>query len=519
MQTVHVRVNDAATGRPTPVRVRFASPSGEYFAPLGRLARFAVDTGVDVGGNLLLGGKEYAYIDGTFEVRLPAGPVTVEISKGPEYRPVASTVTLPPGKLALRFEVERWIDLRAQQWYSGDTRCHHMTPHGCLLEAAAEDIAVVNLLASQDLVWGEQGKRYPAIPNMLAFSGQRPALEAPGHLVVVNTLNVHPVLGRLILLNCHRPVFPLHFGGPETGDNWTLAAWCDQCHRKGGLVVGDNFFGHPPGHPHGELLADLILGKIDALQLDGFKNPAIDAELQQASVLEEWCGLLNCGFRIPLVGGSGKDSNLGVLGCPRTYARLQPDQEFTYQNWIEAVRAGRTFVTDGPMLFLNVNGQDPGAVIELPASAPVVRFHAEARSLAPFDRLEVVANGKVVARAEPAGSPASAVVHGEVPMPEGGWLTARCWGPYDHTMEQWIAAQASPIYVHVNGRPPRPDAAAVTAFTGRLDQMLDWVAHQGRFANDQQRDHLAGIFRSAKSVLADRLSIEPTGQDSGPPTH
>src|SRR5207247_343650 len=88
--------------------------------------------------------------------------------------------------------------------------------------------------------------------NLLAFSGQELALEfpgplistglmsfqeTPGTLVVVNTLNTHPVLGQLALLNTHRIVFPLRFGGSAGLDDWTLADWCDQCHRKGGLVT------------------------------------------------------------------------------------------------------------------------------------------------------------------------------------------------------------------------------------------------------------------------------------------
>jgi hypothetical protein len=38
--TVHLRVNDAATGQPTPVRLRISGPDGQTFAPLGRLTRF-----------------------------------------------------------------------------------------------------------------------------------------------------------------------------------------------------------------------------------------------------------------------------------------------------------------------------------------------------------------------------------------------------------------------------------------------------------------------------------------------
>jgi hypothetical protein len=87
LHTIHVRVNDAATGQPTPVRMRFTNPAGEYFAPLGRLTEFATDDNEDVGGNLLLDGKQYAYIDGTCEIDLPAGQLLVEIHKGPEYTP------------------------------------------------------------------------------------------------------------------------------------------------------------------------------------------------------------------------------------------------------------------------------------------------------------------------------------------------------------------------------------------------------------------------------------------------
>ena len=137
LQTVHVRVNDAATGQPTPVRICITGPGGEYFAPFGRLTQFATDMGVDVGANVLIGDEPHAYIDGTCEVRLPPGPLTVALHKGPEFKPLVSDLTLTPGKLALRFEVERWTDLRAERWYSGDTRSHFLTPHAALLEAAA----------------------------------------------------------------------------------------------------------------------------------------------------------------------------------------------------------------------------------------------------------------------------------------------------------------------------------------------------------------------------------------------
>src|SRR5262249_16535359 len=124
MQTVHVRVNDAATGQPTPVRIRFTGPDGTYHAPLGRLTDFPTGSNEDVGGNLLHGDRKYAYIDGTCEIRLPPGPTLIEVSKGPEYRPLREEIALRAGQLAVRLGVQRWRDLRREGWYAGDTRAH-----------------------------------------------------------------------------------------------------------------------------------------------------------------------------------------------------------------------------------------------------------------------------------------------------------------------------------------------------------------------------------------------------------
>src|SRR5262249_7374050 len=177
------------------------------------------------------------------------------------------------------------------------------TPHTALLEAAAEDLAVLNLLAHTWFVRDEEDRQFETYPNLTAFSGQRPALELPGHMVVVNTLNCASRLGQLALLNCHRVVFPLYFDQERI--NWTAADWCDQCHRKGGLVVwnldGNTCFPSSLRYADvsyfafGEALADLILGKIDA------------AEVQQMFVSccdrgYEWYSFLNSGFRLPLVG-------------------------------------------------------------------------------------------------------------------------------------------------------------------------------------------------------------------------
>ena len=494
LQTVHVRVNDAATGQPTPCRVRFTDATGEYYPPLGRLPEWAVGPSPDVGGSVLTGAKAYAYIDGACEIPLPPGQLRAEISKGPEYRPMDTTVELVAGKLSLRLAIERWTDLRAEGWYSGDTCVHFVPPHAALLEAQAEDVAVVNLLAKETVSRDRVGKRVLSLANLTAFSGQRFALEAPGHGVAVNTLNEHPELGRLALLHSHRAVYPLRFGAPVGPDDWTLADWCDQCHRKGGLVVWAHA-AQPGEHAGlGEALANAVLGKVDAFQLE----PVEDGPL---FLLEPWSALLDAGFRLPLVGASVKETNREPLGRLRTYARLAPGSEFGYASWIEAVRAGRTFVTNGPLLELTVNGQEPSQTPLRVTDGPL-RVRAEAAGVNPFATLDVVFNREVVAQTTPSdGPPYRAAIEFEHIPRQAGWLIARSHGRVEgHGMNDLAPfAATSPVYVE--GPPAEPRPAAVERLLAELDRGLQWVQEKARCETPKQRDDLAGIFRTARNAL------------------
>ncbi len=507
LHTVHVRVNDATTGKPTPCRIRLTDAAGNYYPPLGRLAKFATGRGQDVGGNLLLGTKEYAYIYGTCEVPLPAGTIRAELWKGPEYRPQTVEVALPAGKLALRLSIERWTNLREEGWYSGDTRCHYLSPQAALLEAAAEDLAVVNVLAFEDRITDEAGKSVPAIPNILDYSGQEPAAEMPGYLVAVNTQNTHPLLGSLALLNTHRVVFPLAFGGPDRADDWTLRDWCGQCHRKGGLVVWTRpWYGYEVASaPPGEALADLILGEIDALEIGRQEYPSEPIE---------WGNLLSCGFPVAVVGASGKASNGVALGAMRTYARIQAGEALSYKAWIEAVRASRTFVTNGPLLSFTVNGEGPGAVLELESSAQPLRVHAEARSIEPFERLELLVGGPLAdghqyfATAAASGHPATAVLDTEVPVAGGGWLAVHCRSHHLVPHEpgaQRVFALSSPVYVRVAGKEPPADATALKSVMKDLDEMLQWVQHGARCPTEKHRADLANVFTAARDKLLRRM--------------
>jgi hypothetical protein len=220
---------------------------------------------------------------------------------------------------------------------------------------------------------------------------------------------------------------------------------------------------------------------------------------------------------VPLVGASGKQSNGTVLGVMRTYAHLAPGEEFGYNSWIEAVRAGRTFVTNGPLLFLTVNGQEPATAGLEAHAGETLQVRAEAQSRFPFEQLEIIWNGQVIATAVPTCETlCQAVLELKHPVAAGGWLAARCRGSYqvlDRPANQRIFAHSSACYV----RCPEASASALARevkadalqhLLEELDGMARWVADEAR-CDTEQRERLTAIFRTAHAELQQRLSRLP----------
>ncbi|WP_439627154.1 hypothetical protein [Gemmata sp.] len=464
MLNVHLRINDGRTGRPAPARVRVTSETGAHFAPLGRCAEFPIGRNEVVGGWVKLpGGERWFYTDGSCEIPLPAGvPLRIQATRGPNAVPLDETVTLGAGQISLRFTLEAWAGAAGDGWVSLDTRGHFLAPHDALLEAAAEGLGVVNLLATEQPYPSLDGTAYPTVPNLTAFSGQAAALERDGTAVVVNTLNTHPVLGKVALLNSHRPVFPLAFGGEES-DDWGICDWCDQCHRKGGLVVWVDAFEPACGVNGGESLVAAVLGKIDAIEL----SPGT----RKVPLLPWVYRLWDAGVRVPLVGGSGKDSNRTPLGATRTVAKVPAGS-----NWVEAVRSGGAFATTGPHLDFAVTDTE---------------CRAAARSRTPFEELAIVANGRPVAstKAESSADGYRAELTG--PPPESGWVAARCLsaaGAFAHT---------PPVAVG----PVVRDPEAVAALRKLIEQTRMWAEEHGRYANPTRREQIFARCAEAAAAL------------------
>jgi hypothetical protein len=464
---VHTTVVDEATGSPVPCRVHFRSPSGIPWQPHGHHARVNADRPswhIDVGGDVRLGRVTYAVIDGRCQGWLPEGEVHVEIVRGFEYEPLRTVVTIAPGQRELRLAIRRWTDLRADGWMSGDTHVHFLSPTGAHLEAAAEDLHVVNLLQAQ---WGH------LFTNTEDFTGQ-PSIGPTGETIVsVGQENRQHLLGHLGLLGLRRPVMPWSSDGPAEGEiggglETTLSRWADEGREAGALVTVPHF-----GFPPGELPALVATGRVDALEM----------AMQGQYFHEEYYRFLNAGYRLPLVGGTDKMSSEVPVGLYRTYARIAPDTPFSYEAWADAVRAGRTFLSAGPIVRLSVEGREVGDTVPLPPGGGTVEIEAVAESAAPIHTLQVVMAGEVVAEASSAEGARRLGVRERIRVDGSTWLAARAGGPhyYDgrRALDAWrrgVFAHTSPVYVACGaGEWRREDRAVLDYMVTRIHGAIGYI--------------------------------------------
>ena len=303
---VKVTVVDDDTGLPVPCRVHFRSPEGIPYQPHGHhnQVNSNLDTWhIDVGGDVRMGHITYAYIDGRCEGWLPRGDVIVDVARGFEYEPLRTKVCIEPGQQRLELRVKRWIDMNARRWYSGDSHVHFLSPDGAHLESSGEDLNVVNLLQAQ---WGSlftnirglhrQSQRHVQNGNNIVYVSQENRQHFMGHMILWGSEGAcNAVVHRTVLSEAE-------IGGHlET----TLAHWADEAHAQGAWVINPHF-----PNPNGEPAALVATGRLDGVEM-----------LRQTRPNHmEYYRYLNCGYRLPLVGGTDKMSSDVPVGLYRTYA-------------------------------------------------------------------------------------------------------------------------------------------------------------------------------------------------------
>jgi hypothetical protein len=496
-QRVRLRAVERESGKTVAVKLHVHGEWGEYLAPVDRHrivnTAWFEDYSVDFSHRNL---HACTYIPGETTMDLPLGSVYIEASKGFEIRPVRKVVEVQPDTEEIVVEIEKVLPWREKGWVSADTHVHFLSPVSALLEGEAEGVNVVNLLASQ---WGE------LMTNVGDFDGQTTwgSKGAGGngeYLVRVGTENRQHVLGHISLLGYSgRIIAPMTTGGPDEsalGDpiEVLLTEWARQCKAQGGVVVLPHF-----PHPRGEFAASVVSGEIDAVEMTSWGD--LYGGIDPYS-LSDWYRYLNCGYLVAAVGGTDKMEALTPVGAARTYARLAPDEPFTYEAWMEAVRRAETFVTYGPLLEFAVDGQPAGRRIAMTGNGGTVDVGWQAVSVTvPMSRVELVVNGEIRESIEVPPDRASG--YWSVWVDNSAWLALLVRGHYADKPEI-VAAHSSPVMVDVEGSPMLAVADAVTILE-QIEGALAYLNTVGTRADQVAYKRMNLVLTAAHRSLHNRM--------------
>jgi TolB protein len=242
------------------------------------------------------------------------------------------------------------------------------------------------------------------------------------------------------------------------------------------------------------------LGKVDYYDLMCIWNDKyVDADV--------WYRILNLGYRIPIAAGTDAMTDFWrapTIGSVRVYAHS--GSPLDYQTWIEALKSGKTFVTNGPLLSLKVGDAEPGGVVEPAESTSKVHVEADAVSVLPFDSLDIIQNGKVVGSVRPTDS-LHARFSGDVSVERSGWIAARAAGSQKQHLlvDSSVYAHTSPVYVQKGNHPVRSVEDA-KYFVKWIDRILQLMDKRNAFDSGEQKKEVRDIYLRAREIFEQKAT-------------
>ncbi len=502
--TIHLTVLDESA-RLTPARVTVTGPNGRFYGP-----RHAWLHHAEFDRNEHPFDARYFHTAGEDDIEVPAGSVSVEIMKGLSRTPVRRAVTVTAGaksQLAVTLPAREWPDGSERRWVSADVHVHmnygghyRNTPRHLMLQAQAEDLDIVeNLVVNKE-------QRIPDI----AYSGGGVDAVSSAQTLIVHGQEFHTSYwGHLGLLGIRGNILlPGYAGYPNTAAASlypTNAAIADLAHAQG-AVVG---YVHPfeeeplplskPAHTDAdELPVDVALGKVDYLEVVGFSDHKATAGV--------WYRLLNLGFRIPAAGGTDAMADYatlrGPVGLNRVFASVAKGR-LNSDEWLESLRAGRTFATNGPLLDFSLGDTSVGGTLKLDKPGQV-SFRAGLGSLVPVEHAQIVCNGRVVRELRLNQSHEALQTRGELQIEKSGWCLLRAFTSRAEypVLDNFVYATTSPVYVAIRGSQLRSSDDA-RYFVAWIEDLARRTALYPDFNSQSEKQLVLTTLEQARQVYVD----------------
>lgn len=439
--TLTVRAQTSAS-RPIAARIRVTDAGGHPAFPAA--------------GQVWLDGQNgalFAYVnEGTpLRFELPAGEFHVEGVHGFEYAPARQSASAAGGRDAdVTLEFAPLGGPSFDEWYAGDHHFHLnyggqvlLAPEALVPMMRGEDLDVATPL-SANLHTRRIDERYFAWTRdqlpLIQF-GQEVRSHFLGH-------TGHIGVRQLYWPWYWGPGYPV-YGLDDRSNHEAL----QRTRAQGGVnsyvhpVTVRSPFGDktPRGVPL-ELVSDAVLGDVDAIELACLWS-------DELGTADAWYRLLTIG--LPIVPSAGTDAMVDffrtmAIGTTRVYVKVPGP--VTMERYLAGLKAGRSFVTNGPLLHFTAGGAEPGGVIKGTGSS--IDWTLSVTSALPFERVELLVNGEVAWTGKGMTQAGVQTYGGSIDAPSGGWLAARVHGgetkwpamdsyPFAHTAPLWMGEVGS----------------------------------------------------------------------------
>lgn len=456
-------------------------------------------------------------------IYLPSGNYSVEYNRGVEYVKANKKfeVTNKPNQ-SLGINLIRWINPNKMGYYSGDSHIHAsgcsyytsptqgVKPDDLIYHVVGEGVNVACIL-----IWG-RGYEY----QKQFFEGKDNKLSTKNNLLHYDMeISVFPSghAGHLVLLGLKDQNYPK----TKEIDNWPtytipILKWA----KAQGAITGYAHSGLGL-EVQNDSLPNYALPKFDGIGANEYIVSVTQDLVDFISALDTppiwelniWYHTLNCGFRTRMVGETDYPClSDDKIAHGRTYVKL--DKELNYSEWIEGLKSGRSYVSEGKshLMDFKVNDVEIGtnnsevnlthnskvkvtakvsALLNEKADTTIkpLDYQKEIWSQKPFWDLEkgriknsrtvpieLIVNGEVVERKIILADGKIRDISFETMITKSSWVAIRIL-PSSHT---------NPIFVIVNHEPIRASKKSAEWCLKAVD--ICWAQKQSQIAKESKEE-------------------------------
>jgi hypothetical protein len=477
--SLELTVVDKATGKPIPCRVHLKDAAGKA----QRAAKLPF-------------WNDHFVCRGTATVELPAGKYTIEVERGPEFELHSDSFTLEAGATKkLTVELKRLIDMPAEGWWPGDLHIHRPVEDIELLMQAEElHVAPVITWWNKRNVWAKD--RPPAEP-LVRFDGNR--------FYHVMAGEDEREGGALLFFHLPRPLDI----ATATREYPSPLKFAEEARKQKGVWIDAEkpfWWDVPTWVAHGQVdsvgLANNHMCRDRMYESEAWGKPRVVERLPAPLGNGYWTQeiyyhLLNCGLRIPPSAGSASGVLPNPVGYNRVYVHV--GKELTWEKWWEGLRAGRSFVTNGPLLRVLANGELPGHVFTAADGKDVkVELKAQLTTRDKIRFLEVVKDGEVERRVTFEEFTRTGSL-GTVSFKTSGWFLVRVIADNPKTFR---FASTAPYYVEIGDAKRRVSKRSAKFF-------LAWVRERAarvKLDDPEQRRDVLKYHTAAEKFWEDMIA-------------